>query len=157
MKKLPQAIAIEPHPSRRLGFFVSGIHSVTLLMLILLQLRFGSLPFVWLVIPVLFSWYRSWHRLVSLRDRLALVRVELSPRGEWTLIDRRGKVMPAQLLGSSFVTTWLLTLNFSLGGLRRRSMILLADSADPDLLRRLRVRLRMEGINQSGKGHRRFF
>ena len=145
MKQLPEGIAIEPRPSRRLALFVCTSHLVALAMLAWLQTQVGSVPFTWLAVAVLFSWHRNWKNLVSLTGAGALIRVELNPQGEWTLFDRCGCAVPARLLGSSYVSPRLMVLNFSLGGLRRRNLILLPDSSCPDQLRRLRVRLRMVG------------
>ena len=146
MKQLPEGIAIEPRPSRRLALFICTSHLGALAMLAWLQTQVGSVPFTWLAVLVLFSWHRNWKNLVSLTGASALIRVELNPQGEWTLFDRSGCAVPARLLGSSYVSPRLMVLNFSLGGLRRRVTILLPDSADPDRLRRLRVRLRLEGV-----------
>ena len=53
--------------------------------------------------------------------------------GKWHLVD---------LLPNSFISPWLIVLNFK-GGSGRYSVILPADSLDKDTHRRLRVRVRM--------------
>ena len=60
--------------------------------------------------------------------------------GQWTLRTADARKRPARLLGS-YVHPGLIVLSFALGRLRRRSVVLLPDSADPEAIRRLRVRL----------------
>jgi len=54
-------------------------------------------------------------------------------QSDWVLV---------KLLGNSFLSTWLLVLNFKGEG-KRFSVLLPADSLDKDTFRRLRVRLRV--------------
>ena len=73
------------------------------------------------------------------------------PDGTWTLILVSGQQIEARLLPSTFVTPGLLILNLRYGHRRSRAMVLLPDTLDPDLLRRLRVRLRLWGtLDRSG-------
>jgi len=65
------------------------------------------------------------------------------PDGTWILTLVSGQQIEARLLPSTFVTPGLSVLNLRCGRWRSRAMVLLPDSLDPDLLRRLRVRLRL--------------
>jgi len=67
------------------------------------------------------------------------------PDGTWTLTLVSGKQVEARLLPSTFVTPGLSVLNLRRGRWRSCAMVLLPDTLDPDLLRRLRVRLRLWG------------
>lgn len=66
--------------------------------------------------------------------------------GTWTLTLVSGEQVEARLLPSTFVLPRLLVLNFRRGRWRSRAMVLLPDALDSDLLRRLRVRLRLRGM-----------
>jgi len=63
----------------------------------------------------------------------------------WRLLLVDGRVRDARLAPSSYVGVSLVILNLRIGRLGRRSLVLTPDRIDADLLRRLRVRLRLEG------------
>jgi toxin CptA len=63
----------------------------------------------------------------------------------WTLELQDGTRIEAQLLPSSFVSQGLVVLNFRCGRWRICNLVLLSDALDADILRRLRVRLRLWG------------
>jgi toxin CptA len=67
------------------------------------------------------------------------------PDGAWILTLVLGKQVEARLQPSSFVSPILILLNFRYRSWRSCSLVLPPDSLDPDLLRRLRARLRLEG------------
>ena len=90
---------------------------------------------------LLVSFYRAWRGWVRFDSRSAVTGVVLEPSGEWTLFDGRGKASPARLRGSSFLSPSVTLLKFYLGRMRTRQVMLLSDNADPDSVRRLRVRL----------------
>jgi len=75
----------------------------------------------------------------------AITSAEWNSEGEWLLFTVNGDELSAQLKASSYVQHWLIVLNFSIAPFQRRSLILLPDAIDPDLLRQLRVRLRLHG------------
>lgn len=72
------------------------------------------------------------------------------PDGRWTLMLASGQEVEARLSPSTFVSTRLVVLNFRRGRWRSGSLVLTSDSLDPDLLRRLRVRLRVAGHAATG-------
>jgi len=61
----------------------------------------------------------------------------------WELTLGTGRRVSAGLAPSTFVGTWLVVLNFRCPSWRRCSLVLTPDALDPDLLRRLRARLRL--------------
>ena len=65
--------------------------------------------------------------------------------GSWTLILVSGEQMEVRLSPSTYVTQRLLVLNFRCGRWWLPAMVIVSDALDPDLLRRLRVRLRLWG------------
>jgi hypothetical protein len=63
--------------------------------------------------------------------------------GTWSLTLASGRMLDARLLPSTYVGRWVVLLGFRCGRFRSCFMPLLADNLDADLLRRLRVRLRL--------------
>ena len=88
-----------------------------------------------------------WPLLARRRSVVALLRDET---GEWHATLAGGEELDVRLLPDSFVSTWLVVLNFSPakshGSL---SVVILPDMLDRNTLRRLRVLLRMEGMGES--------
>jgi hypothetical protein len=60
-----------------------------------------------------------------------------------------GRQVGARLLSNSFVSAPVVVLNFRRGSWWPCSLVLTSDNMDPDLLRRLRVRLRLVGASMS--------
>lgn len=68
--------------------------------------------------------------------------------GEWVLELSDGTQYETYLLPSSYVSPWLVVLNFSKAENQRgRSVTLFRDALDEESFRRLRVRLRIDGKN----------
>lgn len=65
--------------------------------------------------------------------------------GAWTLTLNSGAEVEVKLSPATFVSLSLVVLNFRSGWLRRYSLPLCVDAVDPEQLRRLRQRLRIEG------------
>lgn len=68
--------------------------------------------------------------------------------GEWVLELNNGEQYETYLLPSSYVSRWLVVLNFRKSeDQRSRSVTLFRDALGEKVFRRLRVRLRMDGKN----------
>ncbi len=141
MKKPTQKLIVDIRPSRRLALFISLTHFAALLVIARLGIQYPVL--LLLLVPVLVSGIRSWRVHGLLRGDRAVRRVEWGPDGEWTLFGPDGDRRSALLQSNGIVLPWITLLNFSLGGLRRRHLILLKDNCDPNQVRRLRVRLKL--------------
>lgn len=142
-KKYAAPLRLEPEPSRRLAF-IAGL-SV-----------FGAIlwPFTVPVPPV--------GRVIALlltaicayrvyRNHFGSKRIVLAvwdENGEWRLRLADGTEWETHLAGDSFVTPEAMILNFH-SSRRRFHLVVLADVAHPDILRRLRVRLRLEGAKSA--------
>ncbi|MCB2263374.1 MAG: hypothetical protein LGR52_10655 [Candidatus Thiosymbion ectosymbiont of Robbea hypermnestra] len=136
-------LRIRPRPSRILAVLLLVTHGAALSALV-------ALPLDW-------YWRVGLGALViaSLVDTLGTQVLFTIPRGvreaiwgadgTWTLILVSGERVEARLLPSTLVTTRLLVLNFRCGLWRFRALTLPPDALAPDLLRRLRVRLRLWG------------
>jgi toxin CptA len=69
--------------------------------------------------------------------------------GTWILTLVSGEREEASLLPSTYVTARLLVLSFRCARWRHRALVLATDALEPNLLRRLRVRLRLAGAERT--------
>lgn len=67
--------------------------------------------------------------------------------GVWRLRFHSGQQVTAQLLPQSWVSLRLVVLTFRLGPWRRHALVLPTDTLPPELLRQLRVRLKLDHGN----------
>ncbi|NOX75942.1 MAG: hypothetical protein GXP17_04880 [Gammaproteobacteria bacterium] len=135
-KKSVSPLTFTPEPSR-------------VLMLILLVSHLGGAALLWpldlsaavkalLVALLLMSLIASWPR----RGKGGLQRLTWQADGDWLLQAHGGDDIEATLLPGSYRHPWLVVLNFQLeGSRRRRSVVLFADALEPEMHRKLRVRL----------------
>ncbi len=137
------ALLIRPVASRRLALFLLTLHG-----LVLAAVPMLPLPWFWralLVLALVLGLVLGlggavWHLWPwSLRQAI------WQPDGTWFLTLGNGRELEGRLLGSTYVSPALVVLNFRCGSWRTRSLVLLPDNLEPDLLRRSRVRLRLEG------------
>ena len=78
-----------------------------------------------------------------LRQAGSIVELEVDARGHLRCQTVSGQWLDAQVRGDSMVTPWLTVLNLQLSTSRRpRAVLLLSDSGDAEMFRRLRVWLR---------------
>jgi len=137
MSSRPSAgpLRLEPTPSRRLAALVLAAHmgaaAVALSLPGLLPLRFL------LALLVALSLLRVWPAVVR------RVAVTWGPEGDWWWRDRAGE-RAVRLRADSYCSPAVVVLRFE-APRWRRDVVLLPDSLDPEVLRRLRVRLRLEG------------
>ncbi|NBC48331.1 MAG: hypothetical protein GVY22_10130 [Gammaproteobacteria bacterium] len=86
--------------------------------------------------------YRVWGSILG-QAPWSLREARWSERG-WRLQFRNGRCLDATLLPSTLVTTRLVLLNFRVHWLRYHSLLLTNEVVEPEQLRRLRARLRLE-------------
>ncbi|VAX06947.1 hypothetical protein MNBD_GAMMA26-1982 [hydrothermal vent metagenome] len=134
-------LRIEPKASRQLLLFLSAAHFAALL--IVLFMPFDLVIKFFVVILVVANLLRLVRLHVFRSSANAIRLVEWDADGEWSLLLANGESLAGQLSPSSYVQTWLVILNFSIGCFVTRSLILTPDTVDQALLRRLRVRLRV--------------
>ncbi len=132
-------LALEIKPSRRLACYVLSVYLVATLVVIILPLS------PWFVSAalgaVLLSGAVTYHNRVSLHRPDAVVGLNRHVDGTWQMRHTDGTSHLASLLPDSYLHPELLLLNFRLSTGKRRSVVLLSDSADATSLRRLRVGL----------------
>ena len=141
MRRQPQILHLALRRSRLLGIWLLASQALALTGLLLFPpapVVTAALLFTWAVIGV-----HGWWCHVAIANPARVVALSLDGNGGWWLKRADGRVIEPLLLADSRALPALLLLNFRLGRWRRRSLLLLPDSADADALRRLRVRLRV--------------
>ena len=94
-----------------------------------------------IVVPVLVNLWRTLNQ-VLLKQRTAVHQFVWGADDDLTLITGDGQAKKAKLVATSYVQSWMTVLNFDVGQrFRPYSVVLLPDAIDPDVFRRLRVRL----------------
>ncbi len=135
-KKSVSPLTFTPEPSRilMLILLVTHLGGAALLWPLDLSWTVKALLFAMLLVSLIASWPR--------RGRGGLRRLTWQADGDWLLQTREGDDIEATLLPGSYRHPWLVVLNFRLeGSRRRRSVVLFADALDPEMHRKLRVRL----------------
>jgi toxin CptA len=149
---LQAPLRLAPRSSLKLALYLLLIHGAAALILLSAVpsppwLRLG----LWVLLAGSLHW--SWQMQVTHQAHAAIVQAVWDREGAWELTVRSGERVEAELLPDSFVTLPLVVLNFSTSRWRRRSLVLTADNTDPELLRQLRVRLRLEfHPSEDGRG-----
>jgi toxin CptA len=135
-------LLIHPGFSRRFALFVGLTHLSAAAVIPALT---SGLPSFLLVLAIaasaLYVGYVDVLRLAPWSIRSAL----WEPDGTWRIQLVSRAEHEVRLSPATFVTLPLVVLNFRCGLLRRRALPVFADALDPEQLRRLRQRLRIEG------------
>ena len=126
---------LEPQPSRRLAALTLAAHMGAAA--VALSLPVGVTARLLLASAVGLSLVWAW-RGVATR-----VAVTWDPEGEWWWRDETGE-RRVRLRADSYCSPAMVVLRFQ-AARWRRDVVLLPDSLEPEVLRRLRVRLRLEG------------
>ncbi len=143
VKETVPSLRLTPKRSTLLLSFILIAHLSASAVLLFLPLEFWWQLTILLLITVSLVQAARIHLFRS--NAVAINSAEWNSEGEWMLHTANGNELAAQLQVSSYVQPWLIVLNFSISRFQRRSLILLPDAVDPDLLRRLRVRLKLLG------------
>ncbi|MFB1489760.1 MULTISPECIES: protein YgfX [unclassified Thiocapsa] len=141
-------LLIRPGFSRRFAGFVGVTHLAAAAAVITLL---GDSP-LWLIllIPVTISALYIGYVDVLRRAPWSIRSALWEPDGTWRIRFVSGAEREARLSPATFITLPLVVLSFRLGLLGRGTLPIFADALDPDQLRRLRQRLRIEGITRDG-------
>jgi hypothetical protein len=134
-------IELEVRRSRRLAGFLFVSHALALG-----AAAYAHLPPIAaaaVAATVLTSFILSFRRHCELRGRRAVRRVVWTADGRWLVTDGEGAEHESALVPTPTVTPELVILRLRGADSVVRTALLLADSADPDQLRRLRARLRL--------------
>ena len=135
-----ETLDFDIHPSRLLGGILIATHAGAVVCVML-----AAVP-LWLrlLIPVLVAvnlWY-SLVRHATLRRPDAIIGLRCDCESRWFVRLRSGVAHPVTILPASYLHPRIVVLAMRFNANRRtRSAILLGDNVDPQVFRRLRVRL----------------
>jgi hypothetical protein len=134
-------LRLRPRRSRWLALLVLSTHLLAGVVLLLIPLEF--LPRLMLLLLVAISFgYGVWAQVLLLAP-WSLREATWSEQG-WQLRFHDGRQCEAVLLPSTLVSVPLVILLFRVGWLRYPQLILTKEVIDAELMRRLRVRLRLQ-------------
>lgn len=136
----PAPLGLSLAPSRILLWCSLAAHALALAAVLICDL----LPAVVVLLAALIGASLAWNYFChgSARSRWFIEHVRRAGDGGWSLTMADGTERPARLV-SSYAHPQLLILNFALGPLTLRSVVVPPDAADGQAIRRLRVALRM--------------
>ena len=140
-------LAVSLRPSRLLALLLGGACLGAVALLLLLPLPGWGKALA--TAAMLGGGWHALRRHAWLRAAQSIRGIEVNVRGELRCRTPAQDWQPAQVLGSSTVTPWLVVLNLRFEGRRlARHAVLLPDSADAATLRRLRVWLRWGALHE---------
>jgi hypothetical protein len=94
-----------------------------------------------LLLTISTSFIHSMHKHFFFFNAESAVELLLNDEDEWLLTTRKGEIFEMQLHAECYVHPWLVVLPFR-DVTRNYTVVLTPDMIDPNLFRRLRVRLR---------------
>jgi toxin CptA len=135
-------LPILPRFSRRLAAFVVFTHLLAAAAI----LGLPAWPWRLLLIPIAASLaYQTWV-VVLRRAPWSIHSLTWQADGTWTIAFVSGAETQARLTPATFISLPLVVINLRRGRWRRFSLPLFADAVDAEPLRRLRQRLRIDGV-----------
>lgn len=133
-------IEIKPKPSKYFAIFLCTIHIGAICCIICLNIP------IWLIILLTiltcYSFYVTLQRYALLNSNKAIIKLWKEKDNSWKLLNNKNQISNAHLRGDSFISRYLIILNFNLTKkFLATSISLCPDSLDKNILRRLRVLL----------------
>jgi hypothetical protein len=138
------SVHLQLRASRMLAVMLIVLHGSALIVLPWLTISFSVI--ILLAGGVVASLYYTLMTHVLFRGKKSVTALMWNMSGGLKVTDREGNMREALIKDESFVHSHLIILNlrFVEGG--NRTLVLLPDSADGELLRRLRLRLLLDGL-----------
>lgn len=136
---------IQPGVSRRLGYFLLVTHGLAAIVALLMP----GMPWwgrLLILCGVGWSGGYYWRLHLSRQHPAAVLEATFYNVNSWRVTTRSGSQF-AVLESSSFLQPWLCVLNLRMQSGAVCSLILLPDNTPPDILRRLRVRVKLSTTN----------
>ncbi len=140
---------INLRPSRILTAILVLAHGTAIAMVVLAGMPpwLASIAIVALVVDLVFNVRQT----AWLRAPDALIALEITSDENFSIQTRRGEWIECDVLGSTYVTSFLTILNLkAMDGGRAMRAVILPDSLDAEEFRQLRVRLRWKRAPQPG-------
>ncbi len=133
-------IVIKPQPSKYLATFLCSIHLGAIFCV--LFLNFPIWLIILLTILIGYSLYVTLQRYVFLKSSKAIIKFWKEKDNSWRLLNNENRILNAHLRFDSFVSRYLIILNFDMAKkFFTLPALLCSDSLDKEILRRLRVLL----------------
>lgn len=129
-----------------MALFVAATHLLALLSVWTLPLGIYRLP---LGLLVLASFGLVLYAQILRRAPWSIRAAVWQPDGDWRLVLHSGRTLTVALTSATFVSVPLVILNFRLGRWRRYALPIARDALDSEQLRRLRQRLRLQGVTKA--------
>ena len=140
-KRVFNRLQLDLKPSKYLSLYFNLLHIGLLIYLQLCPIPMTVVVLVSAIVIV--SWILG--RNTHARGRQPISSIEWESNGDWVLTDNEGRKRKAVPLNGNFSTGWMTILGFRVETSNPLYVMLLPDSAEPGLLRRLRVQLREKG------------
>jgi toxin CptA len=140
-------LRVKPKPSPFLGLIFSIIHFGAVLIVLIIAIPFWLALILSLIAVASGAHAIRRHAMHVTDDAIELAIMEAN--GDWYVKQKSGKESSAQLIGDSFVSLYLVVLNFQLETGKRSSLILIPGMLSEDEFRQLRIRLKLSKKDKS--------
>ena len=140
LNKSEQSLHIEPQRSRQLAFLLLMLHGMA--MIVVVNLKLDAWIVFALVGSVIVMLICTWHIYVLGQSKKSIKVIVWDADGQWSIVTDNRKSLKADLLPNSYVYPNVIILYFMVDNKHKYSSIIMPDSIDESLFRRLLVRLR---------------
>jgi hypothetical protein len=130
-------LQLDIQSSRQLALLLAVIGALVVISLLIVSFIFYlNILFLFLFLSLVFINYKN----------INIEKIIVWKEGNKWEITEEGVSINASLLASSFVSQWLTVLNFKLDNKQSKTVLVFTDAIHQDQFRRLRVRLKVDGI-----------
>jgi len=137
----PLSLSLEFSRSIRWGIII--VHGLVASVIVVTSSSFSVAVLLLLLVLGSYLYYYRWHVAQSLEK--SIVQVKLNSTGDWFLINSKNKRIKAILQSTSFLSQYLLILNFSSLESKSYTVLIPRDRIDLHDFRQLTVRLKTKG------------
>lgn len=140
----PLNLSLEFSNSIRWG--ITALHLLVASVIMIASNSFVVTVLLLLIALSSYFYYYQWHVTQSLVK--SIVKIKLSSTGEWSLINSQNKLIKVALQPTSFLSKYLLILNFYSLRNKKYTVLISKGRVNPNDFRRLKVRLKTKGQNK---------
>lgn len=141
MPTFKRSFKLQPKPSKSVNRVLLAVHLLVASIMLLIMPSILILVLSLLVIMVSYWYFYRWHVAHSLKK--SIVEVSLNALDVWSVRTVSTKYNEVTLLSSSFVSQYLIILNFRLSPMRGYTMLIVKSEIDENKFRHLIVRLKI--------------
>ncbi len=136
-------LIIQLKPNKNLAVILAILHFLVLIAIILTE-PLSAFLLSLLIIAMMGSYiyYYRWHIACTLNKSITEVRV--NALGDWSLSTFAGETIKSDLLCNSFVSQYLIILNFCSDNSAKHTVLITKSRIDADKFRHLKVHLKIE-------------